>query len=170
MEDDQKSTKDTNLPAPKDFSQDKGGKNLVDGWRIEDWGSFGEYIREGLKQETLTCSSFKSAQEGFKFMKGIGKYRDNNSFFYSNQDHSEFEQEGFSQSIQCPNCLEDLKKQLEEDSIPEEEVINPVIHIDETEYQTKSFKPDEEKYVRKFWYQCGEHPDVSMMMTETYYE
>lgn len=160
----------TILPLSEDFRQDKGGRNLVDGWSREDWGSFGEYIREGFDQETFVHSSFKSAQEAFEFMSGIGEYRDRNSFFYNNQDNLEFQEEGYFQSLQCPECLEDLGSQLEEDSIPEEEITNPAIYPAETEYQDTSFKLGEEKYVKKLWYRCQDHPEVSLMKIETRYE
>jgi hypothetical protein len=157
-------------PHIRNFGQEKGGRELVDGWQPEDWGSIGEYLRESFDNETFVHSSFNSVQEAVKFMSGIGKYSDRNSFFYNPQDYQEFQQEGFFQSVQCPDCLEDLRSQLEGESIPEDEIVDPEIQPGETEYQTKSFKPDEEKYVKKIWYRCREHPEVSLMKTETWYE
>lgn len=170
MESDKKSSINTILPLFEDFRQDKGGRNLVDGWSTADWSSFGEYIREGFDQGTFIHSSFNSTQEAVEFMSGTGEYSDRNGFFYTAQDNAEFHQEGYFQAMQCPECLEDLVSQLEEDSIPEEDIVNPEIYPAETEYQGTSFKVGEEKYVKKFWYSCQEHPEVSLMMTETWYE
>lgn len=170
MEDKQPTTIITNLPVLEDPIQEKGGRKLVDGWSPEYWSSLGEYVREGFNQDTLTGSPFNSAQQAFEFMSGIGDYRGRNSFFYNSQDLNKFQEEGFFKSFQCPNCLEELAVQLEGDDIPEEGIIDPEIPPNETEYQTKSFKPDEEKYVRKLWYNCRNHPEVSLMKTETWYE
>lgn len=170
MERNKSSLINTALPFLKDFKQEKGGKNLVDGWSHENWSSFGEYIREGFDQDTLLHPSFNSAQETFNFMSGIGEYSDRNSFFYNSQDLAEFQQEGYFQQIHCPECLEDLKIQLEEDSIPEADLIDPEIYPVETEYQAKSFKPEKEKYVKELWYQCRNHPKVSLMERNSWYE
>jgi len=40
--------------------------------------------------------------------------------------------------MQCPSCLEDLKTQLEGDSIPEEDIINPQLVSGKTENQVTS--------------------------------
>lgn len=150
--------------------QEKGGKNLVDGWSPENWSSFGEYIRESFNQNTLVHPSFNSVQETLNFMSGTGEYSDRNSFFYNGQDYAEFQQEGYFQQIQCPECLEDLKSQLEEDSIPKEDLINPKIYPAENDYQTRSFKPEKEKYVKELGYKCRDHPDVYLMKRDTWYE
>lgn len=170
MENDKPLSINASLPLFKDYGQDKGGRNFVDGWSPEDWSSFGDYVREGFDQETFVDSSFNSAQEAFEFMSGVGEYRESNSFFYNNRDSAEFQQEGFFQSVKCPECLEKLTSQLEQDSIPRCDIVNPEIRPAKTEYQDTSFKLGEEKYVEKIWYKCGEHPEVSIMMTDTHYE
>jgi len=170
VERDKPSLTNTALPLLRFYMEEKGGKNLVDGWSPENWSSFGDYIREGFDQDTLVHPSFNSAQETLNFMSGIGEYSDRNSFFYNGQDHAEFRQEGYFQSVQCPECLEDLKSQLEEDSMPEEDLIDPEIYPVENEYKGRSFKPEEEKYVKELWYQCRNHPEVSLMKRDTWYE
>jgi len=51
--------------------------------------------------------------------------------------------------MQCPSCLEDLKTQLEGDSIPEEDIINPQLVSGKTENQVTSYKPDQDKFIEK---------------------
>jgi len=62
--------------------------------------------------------------------------------------------------MQCPSCLEDLKTQLEGDSIPEEDIINPQLVSGKTENQVTSYKPDQDKFIEKTWYICRDHPEV----------
>jgi len=158
------------LPQLRQFRKSKGGRNLVDGWAPAEWSSFGEYIQEGFDNETLVHSSFESVQDAFKFINGIGEYSDRNSFFYNPQDRKELQDEGYFQIMQCPKCLEDLKSQLEGEEIPDEEVVDPQIYPVESEYQGKSFKPDEEKYVKKLFYSCRDHSEVYLMKEESWYE
>ncbi len=170
MESNETHSKNSFLTLIKFFSSNKGGKNLVTGWDLEDWTSFGEYVQEGFNQETFIHTSFNSAQEAVEFVTGIGEYSDANSFFYTVEDHEELEQEGYFQTMQCPECLEELRSQLEGESIPDEEIVDPEILPAEREYKGKSFKLDEEKYVKELWYQCRDHPEIYLMEKESWYE
>lgn len=152
------------------FNQEKGGRSIVEGWSPQEWDSLGEYIREAFKSSSFTHPSFNSTYELIEFINGTGSYSEVNSFFYTDQDRAEFDQEGFFEPLHCPECLEDLKSQLEGDSIPDEKIVDPRIIPYEQEYQTKSYKPGQEKYVNELWYQCVDHPEVKLMKKESRYE
>lgn len=158
------------LPDVREFNQNKGGKELVDGWSILEWGSFGDYVREAFNEDTSVHPSFESLQDAADFIRGTGQYSERNGFLYDYQDFHEFQQEGYFQTVQCPECLEDLRDQLEADSIPEEDIVNPALSLNQVKHQANSFKPDEDKYVRKKWYRCTDHPEVYLMETESWYE
>jgi hypothetical protein len=158
------------MPLLRDFRHEKGGWNPVDGWKPLEFDSFGDYIRAAFDEKTSIHSSFDSTYEALDFMRATGDYTDKNSFFYSEQDYLELQEEGFFQSMQCPSCLEDLKTQLEGDSIPEEDIINPQLVSGKTENQVTSYKPDQDKFIEKTWYICRDHPEVHITKEESYYE
>lgn len=164
------------LPIPaitnylETYEDKKWKRALVDGWSSEDWKSFGDFVRTILKSSSPVPKSFNSTKEAVDFVRSAGEHSDINSFLYDRQDYREFQQEGFFQPIQCQRCLEDLREQLETDSIPEEEIVDPLIYPVEREYQATSFKLDEEKYVKELGYQCLTHPDIYLMKEESWYE
>lgn len=170
MERDKKPPISEILPQLRHFGQSKGGRKIVNGWTANEWDSFGEYIQEGFDTETLAHSSFESAQKAFAFMSGIGEYSDKNSFFYDTQDRQELQDEGYFQAMQCPECLEDLRAQLEGDKIPDEEIVDPRVYPIDSEHKSKSFKPGEEKFVKKLFYSCRDHSEVYLMKEESWYE
>lgn len=99
----------------------------------------------------------------------IGESRQQ-KFANGSKDEAESEQEGFFRPVQCPECLEELRYQLEQGSIPRDEITDPEITPETIEYPEPSFKQGADRYTRIVRYQCSDHTDVSIRGKETWYE
>jgi hypothetical protein len=135
-----------------------GGFIAVDGWDAAN------ILDEGFSSDTEPHESFDSGWEAIEFAMGAGRYSDTNSFFYTPVDGAMASDEGFFNEVYCPRCVADaVDADLDDEIEPE---INPVA----TEDRKKSFKHGTEaKEVSSIWYQCGEHPEVYLSMSESEY-
>lgn len=152
-----------------EFEQDRSIDHK-NGWSIQEWTSFEEFVNSAFDKEKEVHESFDSFGEAIKFVIGVNSYADRNSFFYDEQDESLMEDEGYFNSLECPNCLEELQTQLDYESIPRSDIPDPNLEVLTNEYQVDSHMKGHEKYVEKTWIQCGRHPEVSIMETETHYQ
>jgi hypothetical protein len=141
-----------------------GGLFPVRGWNGFDWENRGTLFREGLREDTPVHESFSSMRDVVDFVQGTGDYSDSNGFFYDGDDLEELYGEGFFNDAYCHECVEE---NLEADIGG---IVDPRIFPEFRVEEVKSFKPGEEKYRGEMWYQCGRHPEVYLMRSETWYE
>lgn len=159
---DQKEHLEDLVPVPVD-SQPSGGFEEAEGWDL------GEIAREGITPSRDNHDSFEGGMDALRFVMGVGKYSDANSFTYGPQDMLEIAGEGFFNDMYCPRCIKGILDQEVEDieDIQDAE-LDPRLDFEKVDYEKKSYRLDSShKEVSEAWYQCGEHPEVYISMTET---
>lgn len=144
----------------------------VSGWVLTDERSYREFVSEGLRDNLGRYSSFDTTEDALNFIRGVGDYRDVNSYFFNVQDIQMQNEEGFFGEMHCEKCEEDFRDELvnaedvtEIDLDSESEVR---VYFDQGE--TDSYRPGYDKFFRELGFQCMEHPKVSLERRETWYE
>lgn len=146
-------------------SQPSGGLEEAEGWELA------EIAREGITPARDNHDSFEGGMDALRFVMGVGKYSDANSFTYGVQDMAEIDGEGFFNEMYCSKCIEGIPDQdIDEIEDVQDADLDPGLDLEEAEYERKSYKQGtSHKKISEAGYQCSEHPDVYIKMRETEY-
>lgn len=166
-----------NLPEPRDLLEPstysvRESFGPASGWVLPNERGYRDFVSEGLRDDIGSYSSFDSMEEVMNFMRGVGEYSDVNSYFFGIQDMKMQSEEGFFGEMHCEKCEEDFREELVNADDPTELDLDPDsdvrVYFDQGE--TDSYRPGYDKFFRKLGFQCGNHPNVSLELKETWHE
>ena len=145
-----------NLPVVRNLSQPKssdvrGGLRPVRGWALRSSGDLRKFVDEGLRESTDVHPSFDSMEEVLRFMRGVGEYRDRNSFFIDAQDGELQSSEGYFNEMYCRECAKDFVEGLidAEDPLDADTDLDSDIHVYSNKEKVKSFRPGYDRFLKK---------------------